>query len=464
MRLFLRAVIVLSVVLVLSACGGGGGGRSVSLPDAMPDVTPTLPDVPETPAFTTSFQTTEAPSASEVAAYLRIHAGSGPWWAGNPALPDSIRWTDDPGLARFSETPTVLLPRRTTDLERAVAHHAVAIINTALPYDQHLRIEDSIIQDARQVTINSVPDNRILIAWHAETLTDDSNNPNPHAVIDYTKVYDVTQNRWEKTRLNAAKVNMHYDAGDGTAGIEVLVHELLHAIGLYGHVDEQFPTAYLANRGFGLLVGSLPPFSRLDEHEAASIHTLYTKLGVATEPEDLSASRLGSWDQHATVFAGRIVGNNGIATSFGVTTHNGLRQPWIENELHTKESYWTLEPLSANPDLHGTITWDGGLVGVTPDQAYVQGLTSIDVDMGTLTGTASFTNLEFWNDMPQAIGTGTQWNTGELEYPITVNGTYLRSTGGDAGTVNGVVYGFRHETIGGILERADLTAAFGAAR
>ncbi len=400
MRLFLRAVITLSVLLVLTACGGGGGGSS-AIPTTVPETVPTVPEVsPTSRPFTTSFQTTEAPSANEVAEYLRIHAGSGPWWAGNPDLPGSIRWTADPGLARFTETPTVLLSRRTTDLERAVAHHAVAIINTALPYDQHIQIEDSTIQDGRNVGINNVPDDHILIAWHAETLTDDSNNPNPHAVAGYTTVYDDAQNRWEKTRLNAAKVNMHYDAGDGTVGLEVLVHELLHAIGLYGHVDEQFPTAYLANRGFGLLVGSLPPFSRLDEHEAASIHTLYTKLGVATEPEDLSASRLGSWDQHATVFAGRIAGNNGIVTSFGVTTHNGLRQPWIANELHTKDTHWTLEPLSANPELIGTVTWDGGLVGVTPDQAYVQGLTSIDVDIATLTGTASFTDLEFWNDMP----------------------------------------------------------------
>lgn len=66
--------------------------------------------------------------------------------------------------------------------------------------------------------------------------------------------------------------------------------------------------------------------------------------------------------------------------------------------------------------------------------------------------------------MPQAVGTGTQWNTGELEYDLSVSSIFLRSTGGDEGTVNGVFYGYHHNTVGGTLERADLTAAFGAAR
>ena len=79
---------------------------------------------------------------------------------------------------------------------------------------------------------------------------------------------------------------------------------------------------------------------------------------------------------------------------------------------------------------------------------------------------ADFTELQSWaaGTAPGTLGTGSQWSTGSLGYTITVGGNYLRSTGGDDGTVNGQFYGVDHEGVAGSLERDDLTAAFGATR
>ena len=102
------------------------------------------------------------------------------------------------------------------------------------------------------------------------------------------------------------------------------------------------------------------------------------------------------------------------------------------------------------------------------------GRAAITVDLGSrrgvsLDGRADFTALQSWavGTSPGALGTGEQWGEGALRYSITIGGNYLRSTGaaGDAaGSVNGRFYGTRHQGVAGVVERDDLTAAFGARR
>ena len=56
------------------------------------------------------------------------------------------------------------------------------------------------------------------------------------------------------------------------------------------------------------------------------------------------------------------------------------------------------------------------------------------------------------------------WNTGSLGYDISVEGNFIRNTGGDDGDLIGTFYGPSHEGATGTLERIDLTAAFGGIR
>ncbi len=79
---------------------------------------------------------------------------------------------------------------------------------------------------------------------------------------------------------------------------------------------------------------------------------------------------------------------------------------------------------------------------------------------------SNLTGLESWaaNARPGAIGAGTIWGDGELRYTIGVRGNTFIQTGGDDGVITGAFFGALHEGMGGVFERYDLNAAFGASR
>lgn len=121
----------------------------------------------------------------------------------------------------------------------------------------------------------------------------------------------------------------------------------------------------------------------------------------------------------------------------------------------------------SNPTLAGTVTWNGALLGFTPNAAPVAGNAVVGVNLGTMTGSADFTNLESWaaGEAPGEAETGVAWGDGDLAYSITVNGnTFSQTGGGDDGFLTGAFFGEAHEGMGGTLERDDLTAAFGGGR
>ena len=79
------------------------------------------------------------------------------------------------------------------------------------------------------------------------------------------------------------------------------------------------------------------------------------------------------------------------------------------------------------------------------------------------------------------MGTGTKWWDGDLRYDVIILGNTLKNYEGeslstgtseisitlaeeDPGTITGAFFGPQHEAMGGVLERDDLTAAFGGKR
>ena len=90
----------------------------------------------------------------------------------------------------------------------------------------------------------------------------------------------------------------------------------------------------------------------------------------------------------------------------------------------------------------------------------------LTVELSTMDGTLDFTGLEHWGaEMPPGEpGTGTQWGDGDLQYMIAVQGYQFRQTGGDDGIVTGTFFGDGDTGMGGVLQRDDLTAAFGGKR
>ena len=135
--------------------------------------------------------------------------------------------------------------------------------------------------------------------------------------------------------------------------------------------------------------------------------------------------------------------------SFGVRHANDVAMPWTTGTEPDRA-------LADNTRLQGAATWNGDLIGWTPALAGVQGDAAISVRPATMDGRADFSALEHED--------GSTWGDGDLGCTITVGANYLRSTGGDDGTVNGQFYGANHEGVGGSVERADLTGAFGAVR
>ena len=273
-------------------------------------------------------------------------------------------WEHPPGLVRFEESPTVHLVQDMTDRERAITHYAVSLINRALPHEWHLEIGSDV---SVLVEETAVPDGQIHIGFPTEAPDYFTGRPGSEAASGQSvyQEYDDQQQRWEKVGLRAANVWLNrtfFDAhGDDEATVSVLVHELMHALGLQGHTEQsQFPTSSMTN-------GWAPVTGGLSDIDATALQVLYTRLGPRTEPEDLSADSLGAWSQDTSVLMGSYGG-----MTFGVTSQNGLSRPWT-NGIRPDPT------LTENVALRGTVTWDGALLGMTPTQEPVGGDASLSV-------------------------------------------------------------------------------------
>ena len=429
-------------LLLLNACGGGGGGGQGPVV-AMP------PPEPFDTVRTSWRRSHDGEPATRVAEYLGVHASGGPWKSG----PD-YSWSHPPGLVRFASPPTVRLAAGASERERAITAYAVALINRALPYDQHLTFGPDApagVAGQWREGLPQVPDGQLFVEFIDSPPQGGRRGSEALAHQHVEPKYDEQQGRWEKKRLRASSVEMDsvfFRGRPDHQAVSVLVHEVLHALGLQGHVDAPaFEDSNMYSAWFRL-DGSLPAI------DAAGIQALYTRLGVATEPEDLSASSLGPWSRETVHLSGELGG-----VRFGVRHGNGVSMPWTEGAEPSRA-------LADNDRLPGTATWKGGLLGFTPGLEAVGGNAELSVDLGTMDGRADFTELQSWaaGAAPGALGTGAPWNAGSLGYTIAVAANYLRGTGGDDGTVSGQFYGAGHEGVAGSLERDDLTAAFGATR
>ncbi|MYD99280.1 MAG: transferrin-binding protein-like solute binding protein [Gammaproteobacteria bacterium] len=408
---------IITALTCLSACGGGGGGGSPT----------TIAPEPSTDPARIAQTRSDLPSAARIYDYLYIH-GSGAPYEGFDGTYQGL-----PGLRRFASPPTVRLRAGMSDRETASAHYAVALINRALPYDLHLRIGPAFPDDYPQRSgtyFRDAPTGELFIEF-----TEGLRNTDGAPGFAYSDVGTTTPIPTSaQVGLNSEGFRRRPDH----QAVSVLVHELLHTLGLGAHVPgDTYPDSNMFDAWFRL-DGALPAI------DAAALQVLYTRLGAYTPREDLSPAMLGAWEDESMDIGGSI----GPVT-FGVRHANDVDMPFTAGR----------EPATALADnraLTGTVTWNGKLAGYTASQATVAGDAAISVSLDTMNGRADFSELE--------TGDGSAWGDGDLGYTITVGGNYFRSTGGDAGTVNGQFYGSSHQGAGGSVERADLTAAFGAVR
>lgn len=352
------------------------------------------------------------------------------------------------GVARWPQAPTVRIVGQASSLDERIVAATVQLINTALPERYKITMGSS-LPEGVEATANTI---RVRFApvsprgAGATTYNTISTSADGYSVVSASLI--------EFYRNTNVYADATGTTGAGIASIRrsviLLAHEMMHALGVDNHPSERYATILEGTAGIYALEqnGKLQPLSLLYPIDREALRALYS-LEPGTDP-----SSLGAWASTS-----RHIHSNGPHAGFGVALRNGYAEPWAYG--YTPDS-----DLVDNRSRSGSATWTGTLLGLTPQAVAVAGDAEIRVNLGTLAGSADFTNLEAWaaNAAPGVAGTGTQWLDGDLGYAITVRGNTFRETGGDAGRLTGIFTGQSHEGAAGTLERRDLIAAFGALR
>ena len=333
-----------------------------------------------------------------------------------------------------------------TEIELGGVVRALQSLNAALPPGRTLDLEFSPGRSrdpfewssvSGEITLSFIPDSEWIRG--AEWIAENEN-------IDHQAGYSTTH-----IGAGTGDVWMRRASGGDRVFIDVIVHEIIHALTGAYHNEIEGVSSIMT------YVGD-PEMSVIDRE---FLHLLFTRPDHVGDPADF-----GPWDDTATY----IHGSNGHAT-FGVamrgTPGNRFFEPWGSgwSPDHYGGGY---SSLSRNPDLSGTVTWNGTLVGFTPGENPVVGDAELRVSMSNLSGQADFTGLEQWTagTAPGGAGSGTMWGDGDLSYRLDITGNRFRDGAGSAddGRLTGAFVGYSHEGVTGTLVRDDLTAAFGATR
>ena len=364
-----------------------------------------------------------------------------------------------PGVSTFADAPIIRLAEGTSAEFMDYAARAVQLINSALPSEARLQIGTAAPSQS-----DAVPDGQIFVGFIDGSWP--SRFPSEHlgtTISDEHAAPKMSAHVWlnvERIRMAAEQMGAHVpEVTFERAMLDILAHELLHALGLDGgHVSfDQYPHSILNN-------SPIPTFFGTRENDDGDILYPIDREGLLAAYSSLSlgdsALELGAWGNEATHIRGEmVIEAPGSVVHFGAAHRNGLTQPWALGPIPTTN-------LNDNEALTGTATWDGHLLGFTPAVETVAGSARLNVDLVTLDGALAFTDLEWWaaGAAPGDVGTGQKWGDGSLAYRLDVRGNTFIQTGGDAGLVTGAFFGESHEAMGGTLERDDLTAAFGGKR
>ena len=254
----------------------------------------------------------------------------------------------------------------------------------------------------------------------------------------------------------------------------VIVHELLHAVGFMSHLDADRFRSTLNE----VYVRGTEPRSLIHPIDREGLLAAYARFEGGTLPELMTFESLGPWSDTSYHMRGDLALPSGDM-AFGVAFRNGLAQPWAFGPAPATG-------LADNAALSGAVSWNGAMVGMTPAGDAVTGDSSLTVDLWKLRHSAYETEIDGRLRLTGVrFADGTNWGDGDLGYSIYVGGNGFhrarssfvrhgfadpdrpaedRASGEDFGVVTGVFFGPGHEGMGGVLERHDLSAAFGGRR
>ena len=449
----------LATILVLGCGGGGGGGvppieRNAFVVGDLPLQTPVHGRNAPIIDFDGSLRVGAgvAPELSQLEktgehGEVSISSGSVRDGAGRAAVVEFMKQFIHSGLPTYPSPPIVRVARGTNPKDMNNTVRAVQIINAYLPYDDRLSFSN--IPSPPGVATYEVPSGEIFIdfaphsEWNPPTTRPADREPRGVARSS-TRVDEIsgTENviylepRSSRIWINTNRIPEHSDE----SMILLIAHELLHALGFRGHPDHTvYPTSVTRSRVPRVfserIVGPI---------DADIILALYEGYHRG----ETSAEALGPWSDTSFHIRGDLSVAGGDV-SFGVALRNGLAQPWVSGPTPSTN-------LVDNEELSGVVTWTGALLGITPSSETVVGDSRLAIDLADLDAQLDITNLQFDG--------GGAWGDGDLGYSVGVRGNTFVQTGGDAGQVTGAFFGSGHEGMGGVLERHDLSAAFGGKR
>ena len=250
------------------------------------------------------------------------------------------------------------------------------------------------------------------------------------------------------TRWSEVYLPDDLDTSDWTYMRSTILHEFMHALGIWGHVDSiEFPDSIMGTAGetipnLGYLI------SRIDR-EILQIMYMSQETDVYND-----------WDEWSDLSHHLMGQTPDDEMSFGVALFNGLPQPWARG----------MEPsvdLADNRRLYGTATWNGALLAYSgPSPLF--GSASLQVGLATLSDSDAEQDLRFRDIYylnRYASDSPDRWfHTRDIDYKVMIFGNTFENVGDEQGHVIGAFFGESHEHMGGTVKRTDLVGAFGGTR
>ena len=224
----------------------------------------------------------------------------------------------------------------------------------------------------------------------------------------------------------------------------VIVHELLHALGIQGHVDSiEFPDSIMGTSG-----DFFPnPGFTIHRIDREVLQIMY--MSQRTE----AYNDWGEWSDTSLHLVGR---SEDDFTHFGVALFNGLPQPWARGRLPDSD-------LADNRKLTGRVSWEGLLLGFSGPSPVI-GDVKLEVMLSRLADPQDlkFRDIYFVNRF-ESTGPDRWFPARNLDYKVDIEGNGFWHSS-NQGHITGAFLGPEHEGMGGTIKRTDLVGAFGGTR
>ena len=354
-----KLALLAGLVFLLAGCGGSSGVR----PDHTGHGQVVEPPPPPPDPVVTSRATARGTSAADLIDYLKDMASGGPWgpeghiWRRSPKMP---LWTRQ-SMVRVESSAAPELHRMTAK--------AVDLINDWLPLEHRM-----VIGAPTALRTDNSGDVATGVVHMNFRFPGDGGVTHYHPIRDDSDPNDVPTLRAAIVRINPNATQHH------TFGL--IPHELIHAMGLPGHVFEgDHPETILPDEGVLPDENGLPEVPRID---GEALMTAYTVYDNGERSDEINFASLGPWARTVLGITGTVYTDGGTAR-FGVEYRTQWMRAWDEGPVPAT----TL----ADSPLTGTAIWTGELVGYTDAGAAVEGGAGITVDIARMDGTVAFTDI-----------------------------------------------------------------------